>query len=71
MTNLGVYGNINDCRIKSLNVRPALHWLAKQGPVTEGVSGGRTYEHSFGSLPVHIYETYLPAVRPWLGDGEV
>jgi hypothetical protein len=43
MTNLGVYGNINDCRIKSLNVRPALRWLAKQGPVTEGVSGGRTY----------------------------
>jgi hypothetical protein len=43
MTNLGVYGNINDCRIKSLNVRPALHWLAKQGPVTEGVSGGRAY----------------------------
>jgi hypothetical protein len=70
MTNLGVHGNINDCRINSLKVPPALHWLAKQGPVTEGHQRRANVLSSFGSLPIHVYETYLPAVLPWLGDGK-
>jgi hypothetical protein len=64
MPNLGVYGNINDCRIESLKVRPALHWLAKQGPVTECVSGGRRYyplSEAYLSISMRlIFQRYVP-----------
>lgn len=64
MTNPGVYGNVNDCRINSLKVPPALHWLAKQGPVTEGVSGGQMcYPLSEAYLSISmrlIFQQYVP-----------
>jgi hypothetical protein len=64
MINLGVHGNINDCGINSLKVPPALHWLAKHGPVTEGVSGRQTYyplSEAYLSISMRlIFQRYVP-----------
>lgn len=60
LRNLCIGGDMNDCRIDSLEVCPALHWLAKQGPVAEDISSEQVHiPLSKRFLPICVYEADL------------